>query len=178
MRFMPLPVVAVLFAALISPPKSCAQSSTSSSSLTRKPTLTSTLSESVLNVEGDGRCHSERIAKTISVEVKGVDFAAPDAPTLKTYVVLTSEGVNTISGKKLIPIEVQELQQTIDGTNRTFVHRQTNNKCGCCRKVKLFQLAGFYVELVDSSNKVLASESTGLKRKEKELVEEFLGREI
>jgi len=178
MRPLPLPVVAVLFAAFAITTQSRAQLSTSVGSLAGVPKLKSTLTESVLYVEDDGRCNSEKLAKTISVEVEGCDLNAPDAPKVKAYVVLTSEGVNKINGQKVIPVEVRELQQSADHTTPTFVHRQTKNKCACCRERKLRQLAGFHVELVDSDNKVLASETTGLKSKEKKLVEEFLGREI
>jgi hypothetical protein len=149
---------------------------------TKKPQISATVTEKIEREysSSDG-CRGKRVANVISVQIQGINPEELNTANIKTYAVLNTENLDeaVIDGVKtrLAPIEVKELaQKNQDASQPTYSHYQTNNECSCCKKRKRQHLSGFYTEVTAQDGTLLASYMSDLDRKDREFLEEHLGR--
>lgn len=150
---------------------------------TKKPQISATITDKIEREYSStvDKCRGKRIAKTIALEIEGIDPEELQKAVLKTYAVLNTENLDftTVNGvrTRLEPIEVKELtQKNQDASQPTYSHSQNNNECSCCKKRKKQHLSGFYTEVTAQDGTLLASYMSDLDRKNREFLEEHLGR--
>jgi hypothetical protein len=150
---------------------------------TKKPQISATVTEKIEREYSStvDKCRGKRIAKTIALKVEGINPEDLQEAMLKTYAVLNTENLDVarVDGvmTRLAPIEVKELTQTNqDSIQPMYSHSQNNYECSCCKKRKKQHLSGFYAEVTAQDGTLLASYMSDLDRKDREFLEEHLGR--
>jgi len=150
----------------------------------KKAKISATLTEKVLRVYNRteaSSCHGKKVDKVISMQIEGASPEELAQLSLKTYAVLTTEGVthvlNNGVNEPAKPIEVMELKQKGTSPNTpTFNHVQTNSECSCCNDRKRRHLKGFYAELTAPDGTIVGHYASDLGRKDRDALEEYLGK--
>lgn len=148
----------------------------------KKPSISATITEEVeREYSSPDGCRGKRVANVISVQVQGINPEELNSANIKTYAVLNTENLDNVVIKgvktRLAPIEVKELKQdNQDAVSPTYSHSQSNNECSCCKKRKKQHLTGFYTEVIGQDGNPVASHMSDLKRKDRQALEDYLGR--